>query len=185
MTLSNNELKNRFLTGKIPTQNDFHALIDAKVSNTVGEGLTVELGNTGHDGQVTNLAQLQGKIIKLTGLGSLAQPRTGLAASFAGNNGVACALIMGRYGYTWGTYIGFHTHSDNANVYDELTERARLDEKGLTVNGGVLSRVINLSGNPTAADLPNGCTAVFKNTATGTVALWANNGGIFINTILN
>ena len=37
--------------------------------------------------------------------------------------------------------------------------------------------VISLPGNPTTSDIPAGTYAIYKNTATNTVRLWANDGG--------
>ena len=40
-----------------------------------------------------------------------------------------------------------------------------------------LINVLSLSTNPTTSDIPNGKWAIYKNTSTNTVRLWANDGG--------
>ncbi len=40
------------------------------------------------------------------------------------------------------------------------------------------------SGNPVAADIPAGTWGVWKNTATNTVRLWANNNGTLVGVTL-
>jgi hypothetical protein len=47
-----------------------------------------------------------------------------------------------------------------------------------------LLNFITLAIDPVAADLPDGQYAVFKNTGSGAVSLWANDGGILKSVLL-
>lgn len=55
----------------------------------------------------------------------------------------------------------------------------------LEVNGSVLSKIKELSADPTAANIPDGYTMVVRNTTSGVTALWANVAGTLIKTALS
>lgn len=44
--------------------------------------------------------------------------------------------------------------------------------------------IIEKNGNPVATDIPAGTWAVWKNTATNTVRVWANNNGTLVSATL-
>ena len=47
-----------------------------------------------------------------------------------------------------------------------------------------LSTIVELSSDPILADIPAGTWALFKNTTTGTISLWANNSGTLVKVML-
>jgi len=65
----------------------------------------------------------------------------------------------------------YHVSSDEAATVTELNSRNILD---------VLSKV----GDPDTSDIPDGKWAIYKNTSSGDVGLWVNDGGVMKSTLL-
>lgn len=83
---------------------------------------------------ITSLASLGSDYILLQADAESADAKTGLAVRFNSTPGIGAGIVMGRYGSSWGTFVALHTHGNNADVLDELTERLRVTGDSLETN---------------------------------------------------
>lgn len=80
--------------------------------------------------------------------------------------------------------IGFHTKSADSGVLGTTVEQAYIDTNGLTVSnnisatGFVTSAFRSLSADPTTLDITSGSSQLVKNTTSGEIRHWVNDGGV-------
>jgi hypothetical protein len=109
----------------------------ASVSGNVGIGtaipankLNVEYGSSAPTGTIADASDLAGYATILSATGSAINSKTGLIAAFGSGVGVPAGIVFGREGSSWGTYISFHNHPDDAVNIDALTESMRITAAG-------------------------------------------------------
>lgn len=79
--------------------------------------------------------------------------------------------------------VGYPTFKDDGSVTPSGAPPNGNTTGNLQVDGGMVGR--NKAGDPTASDLAPGTFMVFKNTRTGAVKLWYNDGGTMKSVTLN
>jgi len=117
--------------------NGTHPLVLQDQGGNVGIGTTNPISkfavalDTSVTGAITTQAGLGSNIITLQGPGGALNSKGGVVVSWSGaGSGIASGLVFGRYGGGWGTYIGFHAHSDNTNTIDDFPELMRIQGNG-------------------------------------------------------
>lgn len=81
-----------------------------------------------------------------------------------------------------------YTSGSNYSRLEDVTTANNYQRKAAAAGTGALKPIVDSyytsASDPTATDIPDGFSGVWKNSTSGTIKLWANNGGTFVSVAL-